>query len=518
GPGPRASPPRPSHPCVCPAAMPGKRRSLRAAAPAAGEDGLLPSRAPAEEEAAATKREILTLFLKDKLAREECDSTLNLHKLSTQWRAVLRETKDKELHRDITILSQTFARVMDCKDSAIQSLAMDLEEAEEQHAQALRSHLHNIDRLLQLQHSRLSCLEEGYSTQLDALKMEFEAERRTILEQQEQESCYLQDMELAAEQDSIRSDHEVTLNFQSTRDDIKNKSLQKQQCTRMELSRKVEELWEQFQQAIQSYTEATEDQKVTYEALKQKDKKNSREIEMQAKKLQKLQSLITATKGRITSHLQESKEQSRCAREEKDKVLRQLQELKSQMNQARVKAHSDLAGLSLQSSAALKVLTRVVKKAQRILRLAEMCRGLETEEEKVLPFYSSSLVEEEQQESQRVLEETPTEPLAQAMWDSVGLERFWQRFSKVKLEEKVLEKEQEALSQRNQQLRDLLRQYLEGISVIWEELGDHNPFLIVKHKSCIPRELPGARGTLCMRSARSHTPQQPPGPCSTSTS
>lgn len=40
---------------------------------------------------------------------------------------------------------------------------------------------------------------------------------------------------------------------------------------------------------MQSYTEATEHQKIAFEALKQKDKKTSREIEMQAKKLQKLQ-------------------------------------------------------------------------------------------------------------------------------------------------------------------------------------------------------------------------------------
>ena len=33
---------------------------------------------------------------------------------------------------------------------------------------------------------------------------------------------------------------------------------------------------------------------------------------------------------------------------------------------------------------------------ERILKLAEMCRKLETEEEKVLPFYASSLTEQEQ--------------------------------------------------------------------------------------------------------------------------
>lgn len=51
----------------------------------------------------------------------------------------------------------------------------------------------------------------------------------------------------------------------------------------------MEALWEQFHAAMQSYAEATEHQKTAFEGLKQKDEKSSREIEMQAKKLQKLQ-------------------------------------------------------------------------------------------------------------------------------------------------------------------------------------------------------------------------------------
>ncbi|NXH20738.1 DRC2 protein, partial [Bucco capensis] len=110
-----------------------------------------------------------------------------------------------------------------------------------------------------------------------------------------------------------------------------------------------------------------------------------------------------------------------------------------------------------------------------ILRLAEMCRRLETEEEKVLPFSSSSLAEQEQQDAQRVLREPPAEPLAQAMQDYVGLEGFWQRFNKVKLEVQALEKEQVTLRERNQQLRKLLGQYLAGISVSEEVLLEPNP-------------------------------------------
>ncbi|NXN16076.1 DRC2 protein, partial [Indicator maculatus] len=112
---------------------------------------------------------------------------------------------------------------------------------------------------------------------------------------------------------------------------------------------------------------------------------------------------------------------------------------------------------------------------QHILRLAEMCHRLETEEEKVLPFYSSSLAEGEQQGAQRVLKETPTEPLAQALQDYVGLELLWQRFNKAKLEEQALGQEQEALRKRNRWLWELLGQYLAGISSNQEVPGEPNP-------------------------------------------
>ncbi|NXT61874.1 DRC2 protein, partial [Chaetops frenatus] len=113
---------------------------------------------------------------------------------------------------------------------------------------------------------------------------------------------------------------------------------------------------------------------------------------------------------------------------------------------------------------------------QRILRLAEMCRRLETEEEKVLPFYPSSLTDSEQQKAHRVLEEIPSEPLALAMQDYVGLERFWQRFNKAKLEEKALEQAWAALTNRNQYLRELLQKYLAGATVNQKVPRDPHPF------------------------------------------
>lgn len=52
-------------------------------------------------------------------------------------------------------------------------------------------------------------------------------------------------------------------------------------------------------------------------------------------------------------------------------------------------------------------------KGERILKLAEMCRKLETEAEKVLPFYASSLSPEEDDDVAAAMQEAPSEPLAE---------------------------------------------------------------------------------------------------------
>ena len=69
----------------------------------------------------------------------------------------MREAKSNELKKDLEILSQTFERVVDRKESVIKSLGKDLLEADEQYAMALRSHLQNVDRLIGNQNSLLSC-------------------------------------------------------------------------------------------------------------------------------------------------------------------------------------------------------------------------------------------------------------------------------------------------------------------------------------------------------------------------
>ncbi|KAM6215371.1 dynein regulatory complex subunit 2 [Rhynchocyon petersi] len=467
--------------------MPKKKKK----APPSDEEQLLlfQQKLLAEEETSKKKERLLSQFLKDKLAKEEHNSALNLNKINIQWRTVLREVKTKELHKDIEILSQTFERVVDCKDNVIKSLAKDLSEAEEQYAHALRSHLHNVDQLLGLQRRRLSLLEESYNMELEALTKEFETERKIIIDQHEKEIHYLQDVFMAMEQKYIDTEYESKLEFQSMWDDLKNKNLEEKHFLRLQLESIVEDLWRRFQEALKNYTDATEDRKIAFETLKVKDEKSSKEIEAQMKKIQKLQDAIGVLKGKIMLHSRESEEQNQYIRNDKELVLVQLRKLKAQRTQAREVSQENLVKLTVESNATLKALRKIVDKGEKILKLAEICRKYETEEEKVLPFYSSVLTSKEQAEIVESNSGELTEELAKVMMDYTGMENFWKRYNKVKLEQLSLQHRRAQLLEINGKLREMLKQYLDGISVSDEVLSQPNPLFIVSSKNNLPPPL-----------------------------
>ncbi|KAI5760705.1 CCDC65 [Gulo gulo luscus] len=467
------------------------KKGKKAKLPLSDEEQLLlfQQKLLAEEEMAKKKERLLSQFLKDKLAKEEHNSALNLNKINTQWRTVLREVKTRELHKDIEILSQTFERVVDCKDSVIKSLAKDLSEAEEQYAHALRSHLHSIDQLLALQRRRLHLLEESYNMELEALTKEFETERKTIIDQHEKEIRYLQDVFMAMEQNYIDSEYESKLEFQSMWDDLKNKNLEEKHFLRLQLENIVEDLWRRFQEALKNYTDATEDQKIAFETLKVKDEKSSKEIETQMKKIQRLQDSIIILKSKIMMHNRESEDQNQYIRKDKELVLAQLRKLKAQRTQARELSQENLVKLTLESNATLKALRKIVDKGEKILKLAEICRKFETEEEKVLPFYSTVLTPEEQKEIEEIYPEELTEELTKVIVNYKGMENFWKRYNKVKLEQLSLQHRHAQLSEINRKLREMLKQYLDGISVSDEVLSHLNPLFIINHRSNLPQPL-----------------------------
>lgn len=443
----------------------------------------------AEEENRKKKEELLTQFLKDKLAKEEKANEFNKLKLQNQWRAIMREAKATELCKDIEILSQTFERIVDRKDAIIKSLSQDLEEAEEQYQLALRAHLQNIDNLVDNQGARISSLHREYSEELEELKKEYSCERDRIISSHQFECNDLQDIMFAMEQEFNEMKTEALHDFQSQKDEIKNKNLEEKHALRMQLEGAVEELWRQFQDALKQYNSTTEDRKKHFEELKAKDMKSAQEIELQMRKLQKIQDNINQQKSKMSSNARDCEERNKALKDEKEAILVHFSQLKGQMNKFRENQRSKLTALTVLSSHTIKELRERHNKGERILALSEMCRKLETEEEKVLPFYASTLTESEEREIQAFLEQEPDNQLTNVMHEFEHLNSFWKRFNKASLDKLSLDRARVQLNQENQQLRTLLKQYLDGISVSDEILSHNNPLFIVNNRSNLPMRI-----------------------------
>merc|ERR1712005_94920 len=62
------------------------------------------------------------------------------------------------------------------------------------------------------------------------------------------------------------------------------------------------------------------------------------------------------------------------------------------------------------------------------------------------------------------------------------LDTFFKRFNKVKLDHLAIEQEKQRLQRENVQLRSILKQFLDGVSVNEDALAQPNPLLVVNGK------------------------------------
>ncbi|KAI5109153.1 coiled-coil domain-containing protein 65 [Silurus meridionalis] len=436
-------------------------------------------KAKAEEESGKIKEDVLTQFLKDKLQKEERNSKVNLHKLNQLWRVNLRQTRAAELRNDFAILSQTFERVVDCKDNVIKLLVCDLNEAEQQSALAHRSHLQCVDRLLDVQKSRIATIESHWNTSIKELSTECNTDREHILNQHQQDIEYLEAGTFAIEQHYTEIESEARQDYQSSRDDIKNRDIEEKHTLRIQMEGKVDKLWQQFQEEQQKYTEATEDRQIAFNSLRATDQLNAQEADLQMRHMQKLQATINALRSHLSCSQREYEASANDLRLECEDVGEKVQQLRAKLSSAQAADRTQLANHTMYSNNTIKKLQDIIGKGEMLLRVADVCRKLETEHEKVLPFYTSSLTAEELSQEKAHAMEAMSEELAQTMMDYTDLEKFWQRYNKVRLERLCLEREKKVLRWENQQLRILLKQYLDGISVSDEILKQQNSLLML---------------------------------------
>merc|ERR1712113_545523 len=200
---------------------------------------------------------------------------------------------------------------------------------------------------------------------------------------------------------------------------------------------------------------------------------------------ERMTAAIQTCKQKIQQNKQECEMRNAQLRTEKDHIAKHFQELKGKMNHFRTAEKKRLADLTLNARNCMNSLKDQLGLAEKILKTAELCRKFETEREKVLPFYlSRDLLTEFEEGELEFGDEDVKEEIRKELTD-VGidewtyLDNFFKRFNKVKLDHLAIEQEGKRLNKENVQLRSILKQFLDGVSVNEDVLSQPNPLLVV---------------------------------------
>eukprot|EP01062_Namystynia_karyoxenos_P040044 TRINITY_DN291_c0_g2_i1.p1 TRINITY_DN291_c0_g2~~TRINITY_DN291_c0_g2_i1.p1 ORF type:complete len:562 (+),score=288.88 TRINITY_DN291_c0_g2_i1:120-1688(+) len=421
-----------------------------------------------------------------------------------RWVELLRREKYLELSAEVEILKQTHDKTLDRKNAVIEMLMDDLDEAEEQYRLALRTHLQNIDALIELQNQRMADLDSEFETDLKELKQEFEDEKAIIIAKHNKEVERLNAIMSTIRKDAEEQDNEITQDFSGKKDETRDKEQEEYNVLKQMLESEILEYQHTINHEHEKYMASAEEKMKTYIDLTNKDAETADKISRQMRRILKLQEMIANWKANLQNNIKECEDRNKAMKEEKEQTSKHFKELKLRMQRWRKQQEDKLNRLVSQARETKQSLEVKAKKAERIMRLSELCRSLETERERVLNFNSDLTVDEVEREV-RISEKKqlqfeaaqqghpvpPMDPELEAASKEMGtilrqeglseewqyLENFWRKFDKVLLDNAAIAREKYHLLNENQKLRALLKQYLDGISVNNDVMGGRNNLL-----------------------------------------
>uniref|UniRef100_A0A8C5HQV1 Dynein regulatory complex subunit 2 n=2 Tax=Gouania willdenowi TaxID=441366 RepID=A0A8C5HQV1_GOUWI len=319
-------------------------------------------RAQVEQEVKRAREETLAQFLKNKVQAEQRNSTVNRQKLNDSWREILRQCREAELRTELVELQHGSARQLDELNSVMENLVQEVEQSERKTEQMQRAHQQHMESFWGQQNLQLVKLQQLWLHFLRDRNSTLTAERKHVLDESQRLRGKLDDLKLSAEQrdeDEMDELHrlnvEMLQSYESTQQmSVWGKGLDGTDKHLNDLGAEEEE----------------EERKNNLLAKKEKLKKTMEILERQKVLAQRL-------KGNQGSAMKDMSEEDLTSSISEVKVKHQ--QLQAHLRHSRKSAKEELTRICVRGHQASKRLQVVIDKEEKILRVAEMCKKLESQ-------------------------------------------------------------------------------------------------------------------------------------------
>lgn len=322
----------------------------------------------------------------DYLEREVKYSDLTVRKHEKNWRRMLIKISVPRMREDLEFAWHNFERVIDSKDFTISLLMDELKDAEEQYMFNLRSHVENIDRLIQMLRDRLEELKENNKLELEELEASAEKEAEDIRLTAADGENYLKTMLYTLELARKKQEKRVRGELLSRIDEEDTKYADIINRLRGGLEVGLGRMWNNIQAFIQEYNTRTARRKNDYLLLKEQDDSVQNVLQERLRKIRNLHQLIKKLKDTYCKMLKERNITISDLVDEKQFFSNAFSVFKKRLEANNATDKQKIILLTTKSKETAAVLNELRKKGEWILTLAAVCRKMETEKEKIMSF------------------------------------------------------------------------------------------------------------------------------------
>ncbi|KAL0237382.1 hypothetical protein PCE1_000779 [Barthelona sp. PCE] len=423
------------------------------------------------------QRELIREQLQIKYKREKNLTKINDSTIMQQWREIMQTRRVEEVKNEIGILAANHERQVDRKDNVLKLLTQELASSEEISSLAQTNHLQNIDSLIDLHKQTVQQLSNEFHAQVLGLKkqnfseMKDAEERFNTIRKEFEDLLKSMELRFNIEGEKAREDFEVK--YQGLRD----KHLENFNLLKLMLDQALEDMFTHADRNFKNYYQRNDDNRIDFERLRRKDMINKRDITLQKEKIEKLQRQINQQKTKLQNSQNDFTEKSRAIGEEQRVIKKHLNNLDSELANYTTMQNRRVVNMITSAERANMRIDDALVLGESLLKLCHLNSKYETEAEKVTPFYRS-LVDSDEDMKREV--EQRLSDFKNEVPELDNLHFFSKKISKVTLDRLLLENEYNKMLDENQQLKYVLQNFVDGLSVNDRVLSNENPLFVVK--------------------------------------
>lgn len=394
---------------------------------------------------------------REELQREMAAQALKRGELDKTWRQMMLKIKEPVFRQDVEVMWHVFERAYDKKDHLISHTMRLMNVADDQFQRTVASFCDTIDTMINKFLADLEAMSEENNKRTADLLKRGEDDVSRIMTDHNAAETHLQLLLYHAHTSADALAWTTRGENLVKEDEEKGKYANDRENLRSLLENNYNTMWEEYKAVLKAYVVNTAENQKQVRKLRRKENLMADIIASQGKKIANSDGLLKRLRTELAAY--ESGTKQAVFRERRNRHRDACYRLKKSLYDGVSTDVKQLAVLVKTSDDAVEWLQAAYKKAEKILRMAALCRKFETQREKVLP-YGSFLPRSPTQAKTSVRRQLSDDSLVvNAISSTCGLTRLWQRISKAELTKRALLREKMLLEQENAAIARRIQEY-----------------------------------------------------------